>query len=639
MANEFIHNLGVLSRKVPLGSNLLYSDSASDAVSRYAPPGTFWISNPNNIFRGNVAAGSDGSGFWFAFKDEDHKLDVMVAAGTPAPSVTALGIFEDNRAHSSRHGFSLDGGPNGTCSLENGLSNPRNSSCTDDPPNYRTGDVQTAMSNYQPPIPAIMKRVTAYKCREYGFWHRGRGNSVIDDSLFADNLVALGLVFDTKLRNSVVVGKSGNFDPSEIPQMANGPNPEKVLTGVVIYDGPFMLENVQFVNFPKNLVFDTVDLKPRVFRLTVAASNRGTVNQVKGLSFTNVATYGDFQHDLGHWSQDNWAAALLDLDGSLTGLPDTSVVPNLPYLKTPLCTKNGKLENAWLCPGRFGLIFIGSGQIQFDLFRWGVDGQRGEFLFPEQAGSTPYTNHQFSFPISRTQLDMVTMLVREDSDLASYSPILGVDWVQLNEVSPVIEIAQMGHECKLHGASRLESEGGGVRLLYPASKEIYADSIRIQLIGMNPKSYGWTGTMNSSFRFDPIQGNTDSARLSCREYVPSQVEAESPLFTRSGCWYPQDGLIVGCNTAPWRFETLVSKSQITLIASPGPNRGLAHITVDGAPVDDVNLYAPAYTGSAAFPLKRNGQILSLPAGTHRVVIEKTTSIDDGYVVIDRVESH
>jgi hypothetical protein len=30
---------------------------------------SFWITNPDNIYRDNVAAGSDSTGFWFAFPE------------------------------------------------------------------------------------------------------------------------------------------------------------------------------------------------------------------------------------------------------------------------------------------------------------------------------------------------------------------------------------------------------------------------------------------------------------------------------------------------------------------------------------------------------------------------------------------
>ena len=64
-----------------------------------AQPATFFISNPNNTFRGNVAAGSTfGHGFWLSpFANPSGAS----ATKTICPKFTALGEFSDNRAHSN----------------------------------------------------------------------------------------------------------------------------------------------------------------------------------------------------------------------------------------------------------------------------------------------------------------------------------------------------------------------------------------------------------------------------------------------------------------------------------------------------------------------------------------------------------
>src|SRR4029077_4123696 len=81
--NQFVHNLAILTKCHPdapcvatnlapfgitAGSN--FYTAGQDAKDVLLPSdntaSSFWITNPNNIYRDNVAAGSDSTGFWFA---------------------------------------------------------------------------------------------------------------------------------------------------------------------------------------------------------------------------------------------------------------------------------------------------------------------------------------------------------------------------------------------------------------------------------------------------------------------------------------------------------------------------------------------------------------------------------------------
>lgn len=88
--NIITNNL-VLSTSKPAESDaLLRSDIINELVSR--GPASFWIANPNNTITGNVAAGSEGTGFWFAF----------------LPGETGnLGNFDSNIGHSNMSGFDI----------------------------------------------------------------------------------------------------------------------------------------------------------------------------------------------------------------------------------------------------------------------------------------------------------------------------------------------------------------------------------------------------------------------------------------------------------------------------------------------------------------------------------------------------
>jgi G8 domain len=97
MNNQFIRNLGaqtgIPAKIIPNnGSNGDESDGA---------PATFWITAPTNYFEGNVAAGSEHSGYWF-----EPKLRGVRASMYPNldPMYSPLGSFKDNVAHSNTGG-------------------------------------------------------------------------------------------------------------------------------------------------------------------------------------------------------------------------------------------------------------------------------------------------------------------------------------------------------------------------------------------------------------------------------------------------------------------------------------------------------------------------------------------------------
>ena len=104
--NRFEYNIGARTKIIPDEGILSLEESDMFAS-------TFWISNPNNYFLGNVCAGGEDTGFWYEFLefvrgpstafDPYHQIN---------PSKFSFGAFEDNVMHSYKgDGFKLY--PNG----------------------------------------------------------------------------------------------------------------------------------------------------------------------------------------------------------------------------------------------------------------------------------------------------------------------------------------------------------------------------------------------------------------------------------------------------------------------------------------------------------------------------------------------
>ncbi|QDZ24800.1 fibrocystin-L [Chloropicon primus] len=84
--NVFEGNIGIWARR------------SHSSLNTDTSPAVFWITNPMNYFRGNVAAGSDGYGFWFRLRDAPDGASVTTAP--VCPKYSPLGEFDNNTAHS-----------------------------------------------------------------------------------------------------------------------------------------------------------------------------------------------------------------------------------------------------------------------------------------------------------------------------------------------------------------------------------------------------------------------------------------------------------------------------------------------------------------------------------------------------------
>jgi hypothetical protein len=194
--NHFVHNLGLLGKRPPLGRELLFSENQTTRILAYDPPATFWIANPNNDFVDNSAAGSMGTGYWFGLSNAELPGEL------PNATETDLLRFEHNTAHSSLTGVALDGGPIGALT-----GNPNN-----------LDDRMITASHYEPSPPGavpVFRRLTIFKTAGTGFWARG-GLMEVTDSVFGDNLRAATFSYQQKLSDSLVVGMSDNYDLGEI---------------------------------------------------------------------------------------------------------------------------------------------------------------------------------------------------------------------------------------------------------------------------------------------------------------------------------------------------------------------------------------------------------------------------------------
>ena len=98
--NSFIGNLAIHVYRPDEAHAILESDFAFDEVQNRSPS-SFWITNPANTFVGNVAAGSPGTGYWFALR---ANRDDFAGTGVYG-SEKEITRFENNVAHNLMTGI------------------------------------------------------------------------------------------------------------------------------------------------------------------------------------------------------------------------------------------------------------------------------------------------------------------------------------------------------------------------------------------------------------------------------------------------------------------------------------------------------------------------------------------------------
>src|SRR5271154_2751834 len=188
--NQFVHNLGILTKchpdapcvatnlapfKTTDGKNFLTDgQNAKDIlIPSDNTASTFWITNPDNIYRDNVAAGSDATGFWFALPEHPTgKFEGTDVSAKTWPRRTRVREFKGNTAHSNFDGFMSDRGPRADGHFAVGghisLANPADAK--------------------SPQVESVIEDFTSYKNRNGGLWSRGEMH-VYKNLKLADNAI------------------------------------------------------------------------------------------------------------------------------------------------------------------------------------------------------------------------------------------------------------------------------------------------------------------------------------------------------------------------------------------------------------------------------------------------------------------
>lgn len=375
--NQFVRNLGIQTKCHPtlpcvpthLGPAGLATSGGGAAGQRSEhvliasdnTAATFWITNPDNIYRDNVAAGSDMVGFWYALPvHPTGQFEGTEISANTWPRRTRVREFSGNTAHSNFDGLMFDRGPNPDNTFSVGGSN------------YHFPTLDPADPN-SVPLVSHFADFTGYKNRNGAVWGRGELH-LFTNLRVADNAIgfthaasAVGRApYTSKVVDSLFVGESDNIGTPRTPQeIAYGrslPNeiPDFPIRGYEYYDMRHDVENTTFVNFQPNILRDA----GAISYLMYTSFGMSTENAIEGATFINSKPVS-FPPYVRRWASDlgrgnAWrGAAIHDRDGSVGGVPGAYIVLDNGIASDEQACDIRPDWGAAVCRGDFGHFGLG----------------------------------------------------------------------------------------------------------------------------------------------------------------------------------------------------------------------------------------------------------------------------------------
>jgi len=373
--NQFVRNLGIQTKCHPtlpcVPTNLspggMTSGPAGQSSKQVLIPSdntasTFWITNPGNIYRDNVAAGSEQTGFWFALPEHPTGAhEGGASSATVWPRRTAVREFKGNVAHSNFDGMMFDRGPkpDGTFSVVGS--------------NYHIAHADPTDANSQR-LESVFENFTSYKNRNNAVWGRGElhtfsGLKVADSGIGYTHAAGRGPnAFTSRVVDSLFVGESDNIgNPSTPMEIAYGRSmptgiPDFPIRGYEYYDFRHDMKNVTFRNFEDNATRKA----SAISYLMYTSFGVSTENAVEGLVFHKAKPVyfppvdRKWANDFG--SRSGYMGSVFhDKDGSVGGIPNSYIVIDNGIAADQRSCEIKPSWNAAICRGDMGRLSIGGG--------------------------------------------------------------------------------------------------------------------------------------------------------------------------------------------------------------------------------------------------------------------------------------
>jgi cell migration-inducing and hyaluronan-binding protein len=378
--NEFVHNLAIQTKchtsKPCVPTNLSATGEGPRSNGQTSKDvlipsdntvSSFWITNPDNVYRDNVAAGSDANGFWMSLAEHPlGQFEGTEISKATWPRRTRLREFSGNVGHSNYDSFMFDRnvtGPDGRFGVTGSSHMPKDNPAD---PGSKT-------------MESVFENLTAYKNRNGGVWGRGEMH-VFRNLKVADN--AMGYThasgsagrdpFTSRVVDSLFVGETENVgNPRTDAEKAYGRSlpkpgiPDFPIRGYEYYDYRHDVENVTFRNYQDNATRKTGALS----YLMYTSAGVSTENAIERAKFVNAKPVY-FPPMERKWGNDvnlgsvAWKTAVFhDKDGSVSGVADSYILIH-DGANDSIATDAGACQikpawNAAVCKGDIGRLGVG----------------------------------------------------------------------------------------------------------------------------------------------------------------------------------------------------------------------------------------------------------------------------------------
>lgn len=326
--NTIKGNVVLLTKRPIAGEEITPSDNSDNEVQNRSPA-SYWITNPNNTFENNVAAGTQGTGFWFAMPQKPMGPSASLPRyAALEPYKEPLGKFYGNKAHSSASGFDIFDQLTASHAIaKNGA--------------WDRTDLR------------VMDACTWYACdlAIYGGIGGGRSrteNVVFRNNVFLDNETAVMHANYSMVEQSVFVANSGeNVFVGE----------RKLNRG---YDGSCTIKDCHMVGWQAsnaNYVQNTGGAMKHVnYRVSGMTMDHPGPPRMSFPDYSKIPKGGVGANDAEHpryWSYIHW-----DMDGSLGGKKNTSIITNHPLGRDGSEIRFANWTNLYRTDRRFAYMLV-----------------------------------------------------------------------------------------------------------------------------------------------------------------------------------------------------------------------------------------------------------------------------------------
>ena len=367
-ALKFENRPALLKASFQSGNVLLPSDNTVSS---------FWITNPNNSYIDNVAAGSDQIGFWLSLPEHPNGqfLGTEISAQT-WPRRTLMREFRGNTAHSNYDGFMFDRNiaDNNTYALAGNTYLP-----LVDPTDPLSEALVTNLVD-----------LTAYKNRNQGLWGRGE-LLTFQNFKSADNAIGMTISsgsfgtekYTSLVTDSLFVGETDNVGnprtPEEVAYGRSLPKPlipDYPIRAYEYYDYRNEVQDTTFVNYQDNNLRKTGALSWLMYNssgvTTASTIKTATYINAKPVYFPEIDTRFDNDNRGGN----SWRTlSILDLDGTTSGVPMSHINlhdgENNSVVTDDTCVIKPDW-NASVCTGDVGRLSFSPQRSSFTLGRPGT---------------------------------------------------------------------------------------------------------------------------------------------------------------------------------------------------------------------------------------------------------------------------